>query len=252
MQPLLTPVGMQALREAMERQVLLAFDFDGTLAPIVDDPGAARPVAEVVQAMAELAQHHTVAIVSGRARHDVAARLGFTPRFIVGNHGAEVGMQHWSVDTLAAVVAWQNRLTAHRNALAHAGVKVEDKGESWTLHYRTARDPAQARREIDLFLVGLNPRLRAFDGKFCVNIVAAEAADKGQAVERLAADARAESVIYFGDDVTDETVYHRNKAWVTVHVGHNIAVHEARFFVERQEDVLAALRLLRTLSQFNG
>ncbi|MCR5882866.1 trehalose-phosphatase [Rhizobacter sp. J219] len=255
MQPLLTPEGMQALRGAMDQAVLLAFDFDGTLAPIVDDPTAARPSAEVVEVMKDLVRRHPVAIVSGRARHDVATRLGFEPRFIVGNHGADGadgGMQQWSPEVLSAVVTWQDRLTSNRSMLAHAGVAIEDKGESWTLHYRTAPDPASARHEIARFLSDLHPLLRAFDGKFCVNVVVAASPTKGDAVERIAKEAKAESVIYFGDDVTDESVYWRNDEWVTVHVGYDITFDEARFVLEQQDDVLAALRLLRTLSRVSG
>lgn len=252
MQPLLTPAGMEALRGAMDRAVLLAFDFDGTLAPIVDDPTTARPSAEVVEVMKDLVRHYPVAIVSGRARHDVATRLGFEPRFIVGNHGADGGMQQWSPEVLSAVVAWQDRLVSNRVALAHAGVAIEDKGESWTLHYRTAADPASARLEIARFLAGLNPLLRAFEGKFCVNVVVSASPNKGDAVERIATEAQAQCVIYFGDDVTDESVYGRNVQWVTVHVGVDIAYEEARFFLEKQDDVLAALRLLQALSRFSG
>ncbi len=251
MRPLLTPEGMAALRAAMDKSALLAFDFDGTLAPIVDDPDTARPSAAVIEVMADLTRRHTVAIVSGRARDDVIARLGFSPQVVVGNHGADDERRHWSADTLAAVVAWQDRLIANRSSLAHAGVTLEDKGESWTLHYRSAPDPSRARLEISRFIGDLHPRLRAFDGKCCVNIVAIESPDKGDAVERLAQDMRAACVIYFGDDVTDESVYQRHEEWVTVHVGRDIAAREARFYLEQQGDVLAALRLLRTLSNFS-
>jgi trehalose 6-phosphate phosphatase len=75
----------------LKREPLLAFDFDGTLAPIVDRPQDARVPEPVAQCLQELGSRCAVAIITGRSVEDVKPRLGFAPQFIVGNHGAEQG-----------------------------------------------------------------------------------------------------------------------------------------------------------------
>jgi trehalose 6-phosphate phosphatase len=92
MQHLFTPAGEVALAATLLRRPLLAFDFDGTLAPIVARPDDARISQAVSARLKSLAAQLPVAIVTGRAVADVRGRLGFEPRFIVGSHGAEDGL----------------------------------------------------------------------------------------------------------------------------------------------------------------
>jgi hypothetical protein len=100
-----------ALADALQlllrrRPVLLAFDFDGVLAPIVDEPSAARALdgtADLLAALAEGDGVH-VALVSGRALADlraVAAVPADSPLLLVGSHGAEfssdgAGLRVWT------------------------------------------------------------------------------------------------------------------------------------------------------------
>lgn len=85
------------LRSAIGRiarvpQLLVACDYDGTLAPIVEDPSTAVPLPESVAAVRALAAlpQTTVAVVSGRALRDLAA-LSRLPSevHLVGSHGSE-------------------------------------------------------------------------------------------------------------------------------------------------------------------
>ena len=70
--------------------LLVALDFDGVLAPIVQDPASSRPLpgsAAAVRALAEL-PGTTVAMLSGRALHDLREVSGFGPPVrLVGSHG---------------------------------------------------------------------------------------------------------------------------------------------------------------------
>src|ERR687890_603252 len=75
MEHLFTPRGEAALDAVMRLEPLLAFDFDGTLAPIVDRPDDARVPAEVSRWLAELARRHPIAVITGRSIADVRARL---------------------------------------------------------------------------------------------------------------------------------------------------------------------------------
>lgn len=79
-------------RIARVPQLLIACDYDGTLAPIVEDPSKAVPLPESVAAVRALAAlpQTTVAVVSGRALRDLAA-LSRLPSevHLVGSHGSE-------------------------------------------------------------------------------------------------------------------------------------------------------------------
>jgi trehalose 6-phosphate phosphatase len=209
---------------------LLAFDFDGTLAPIVDHPDDAQLADAVAQRLARLAGRFPVAIVTGRSVGDVRARLGaFTPHYLVGNHGAEhaadlgdaAGPQRWAaaLQPLRIAVAEQQPL------LAAVGVGVEDKALSIAFHYRQAADAGRARAAIRAVLgaaMRAAPalRLHTFDGKRVVNVVAAGAPDKAHAVQRLVARSGARGALFAGDDVNDEPVFAAApEGWVTVRIG---------------------------------
>ena len=91
MKRLLEPEGLRALDQALGENPLLAFDFDGTLAPLVDHPDDARVPPALEPRLARLTELADVAIISGRALADLEHRLAFRPRVLVGNHGAEGG-----------------------------------------------------------------------------------------------------------------------------------------------------------------
>ena len=89
MKHLFTTEGEIALQAVMRLRPLLAFDFDGTLAPIVARPDEARVAEAVSRGLAALARDLPVAIITGRSVADVRPRLGFAPHYVIGNHGAE-------------------------------------------------------------------------------------------------------------------------------------------------------------------
>lgn len=84
--------------------ILIAIDFDGVLAPIVDDPEAARPLPASARAVYRLADRSGVrlALVSGRTLADLR-RLADPPpaAMLVGSHGAQFGAAR--VDSTVAV-----------------------------------------------------------------------------------------------------------------------------------------------------
>src|SRR6185369_10951392 len=135
MQALFSEAGEQALVEVMQRKPLLAFDFDGTLAPIVDRPERARVPAAWADMLVELAALLPIAIVTGRSITDVTARLPFAPHYILGNHGAEDpegAMPSGSLDRLEAV---RSKLASLAWRWAPLGIELEDKRLSLALHY---------------------------------------------------------------------------------------------------------------------
>lgn len=220
MKHLFSPEGAAALAAVLQRRPLLAFDFDGTLAPIVERPDDAHVPAAVAMRLQEVVTRYPVAVISGRDVDDVRPRLGFAPHWILGNHGAEGG--DLAADELAAarsaLHAWRTGLDAA--ALAAAGVTIEHKRLSTALHYRAAPDPPAALARIQDALRGLPPVLGAFGGKCVVNVVAVALPDKGDALHRLVARAGAGAAFFAGDDLNDEPVFARAEPhWLTVRIG---------------------------------
>ncbi|MBK0393771.1 trehalose-phosphatase [Ramlibacter algicola] len=233
--------GETALAGALRRVPLLAFDFDGTLAPIATTPEKARVSRSVSGKLARLCRHLPVAVISGRSRADVSGRLDFQPHFVVGNHGCEM-----EEDALAThgpeLDAARQLLASQAQALAAAGVSVEDKGLSIALHYRLARRPEQALATIRGVLQPLEGRYRTFGGKMVENVVLPDAPDKSRAVHHLVDVCGTDCAIFVGDDVNDEPVFASAPPhWLTIRVGREDASSRAAFFVDSTAEVALVL-----------
>jgi len=191
---------------------LIAVDYDGTLAPIVDRPAEAHPAPGAVAALAALAPRVAmVAIVTGRPVHAVLRFLdleqvdGLADLVIAGHYGLErfVGGRTEAPLPEPGVGQARARLPAML-ANAPAGVSLEDKGHSLVVHTRQAAEPAGA-------LAALTPALTELAGE--VGLVAAPgrfvlelrpgAIDKGGALRRLVAECGARSILFVGDDLGD-------------------------------------------------
>lgn len=233
----------------MRLRPLLAFDFDGTLAPIVDRPDDASVPAEVSRCLVELARLHPVAVITGRRVADVRARLAFEPRFVIGNHGAEDASSRLPDDATQALDALRNRLVSAARMLAGAGVIVEDKQYSLAFHYRLAADAALALATIDALLDDLAPALGRFGGKCVVNVVARGVPDKGDALAALVARCGAGAAFFVGDDVNDEAVFRRAvPQWLTIRIGRDDPTSQAMFFLDGASELLLVLRRMLALS----
>ncbi|MCE4554133.1 trehalose-phosphatase [Pelomonas cellulosilytica] len=250
MQSLFTPEGEAALAAVLRLRPLMAFDFDGTLAPIVARPDDARVSVAVTSRLEALTARLPVAIVTGRTIADVRGRLGFEPQFIVGNHGAEEAQSHGTqaqrlsepLDRLRAL------LNAREADLRAAGIGVEDKGLSIALHYRLSRDRGHAEQLLAALLNPTPEGLRLFAGKMVVNAVAADAPDKADAVRALVSRVNAAAAFFAGDDVNDEPVFESAPPhWLTLRVGRDDPGSRARFCLEGPQQM--ALVLERVLTQ---
>jgi trehalose-phosphatase len=234
---LFQPSGDAALAAVLRRAPVLAFDFDGTLAPIVTTPDQARISQSVSGKLRRLADQLPVAVVTGRSVDDVRGRLGFEPHYIVGNHGAEMGLATAEVspevlDPLRAALAESGA------ALAQAGVAVEDKGLSLALHYRLSRRPEEALALIRSVVGSAPTHCRSFGGKMVENVVPEGAPDKGVAVHALVGMFGASCAVFVGDDVNDEPVFASAGAdWLTVRVGREDPESQAEFFLDSTAEV---------------
>jgi trehalose 6-phosphate phosphatase len=192
-----------ALRTFAARRLLVAFDFDGTLAPIVRQPEAAAMRARTAQLLAEVARRYPCAVISGRARPDVRERvLGIPLRAVLGNHGGRPRRRVRAARRL--VLRWRRQLA---NLLPPVpGIIVEDKGMGLAIHYRRARARGAARRHV-LAAVAQLRDTRVVEGKMVVDVLPEDATDKGQALLALCQRLRCDAALYVGDDTTDEDAF---------------------------------------------
>lgn len=248
MRHLFSPEGERALNATMARRPLLAFDFDGTLAPIVARPDDVRVSGAVAHRLERLSRLLPLAIVSGRSIDDIRGRLSFQPRYVIGSHGAE---DPWlpEADSTSVLDAMRDRLADDAESLRRAGVTVEDKGQSIALHYRLARHRAEACEVVTRLATTLPPGLKAFGGKLVMNVVAADAPDKAEAVARLVGRSGAGAATFLGDDVNDEPVFARAEpTWLTVKVGRDDPSSLAMFYLDGPSEVASMLdRMLSCL-----
>jgi len=201
-------VGLQVLLDDPSRAVV-AVDFDGTLAPIVDQPSDARPAAGAVEALVALAAAlGRCAVVSGRGAEDVVRLGGLdgVPGLVVLGH---YGLQRWADGRLdspppAAAIEAARPLLAELVAAAADGVHLEDKEHSLVVHTRPAADPVGALAALTPQVTDVAERLglECVPGRYVVE-VRPPGVDKGLAVRRLVEEVAAAAVVYAGDDLGD-------------------------------------------------
>jgi trehalose 6-phosphate phosphatase len=201
-------------RIAATPTLLVALDFDGTLAPEVDDPQAARPIPSAAWAIRRLVTLHgtRVALVSGRGIASLEA-VSDAPSdvLLVGSHGVE--FHHDGHTELVIDPGEQTRLGALRASLIHVtadygDVHLEDKPVGFAVHTRvaTAGHAVEAvSRSITAALAAV-PGVTIRHGKNVVEF-SVRGTTKGHAIERLRQFTGATAVLFAGDDVTDEDAF---------------------------------------------
>jgi trehalose 6-phosphate phosphatase len=192
--------------------LLVALDFDGVLAPIVQDPSTSAPLpgsAAAVAALAELPAT-TVAMLSGRALADLRAVSGFGPPVrLVGSHGGEFDDGALVLTDEQRSVKDELEAAVSRIVDGEPGARVEDKPASVVVHVRGA-DPAVAERVLDATRAGPArlPGVEATAGKAVLELAVVQVS-KGAAIDTLRERLSADAVLFVGDDVTDETAFVR-------------------------------------------
>ena len=190
-------------------ELLVALDFDGTLAPIVPVPTDARALPEALGAIEGLAAlaSTTVVLVSGRSLADLAAVSGLGPPVrLVGSHGLEPDDGPVPLDD--AQRERLDQLNAQVNALVDSadGVRIEHKPAGVAVHVRGAAPDVGDRvftalREGPAAAAGIV----STPGKAVLDLSVTEMS-KGIALDRMRGSA---AVFFAGDDVTDESVFTR-------------------------------------------
>lgn len=242
MKHILSPANVEVLAQFAWSRVLLAFDFDGTLAPIVSARDEARMRPSTSALFDRVCGLYPCAVISGRARADVARRTnGAAVAHILGNHGAEPNDGMGGFEQQIARV-----LPSLEASLAElGGVDIEDKHFSLAVHYRRSRTKRLARKRIYDAVAALGASLRTIPGKLVVNVLPEGAPHKGDALVRLRAQEDTDTAIYVGDDATDEDVFELDQPGrlLSIRIGRSMR-SAAPYYLRDQREIDALLRRL--------
>jgi trehalose 6-phosphate phosphatase len=236
---ILAQANVELLQQFAWSKVLLAFDYDGTLAPIVDDPALARMRPATRALLRSVARLAPCVVISGRATRDIRKQVEGLPfADVIGNHGIASAV----APLVEEVRRWLPQLRQRLGGLK--GVTIEDKGMSVALHYRRSREKRLARRRIDE-AVELIPRARVIHGKQVVNVLPEGAPHKGLALRAARARLGCDTAIYVGDDEADEDVFSLDEPGqlLTIRVEES-PLSRASFYLRDQREVDDLLRAL--------
>lgn len=208
--------------------LLVACDFDGTLAPIVPTPAEAAllpGMEEVLRSLSTAPGVH-LAFVSGRPLADLKQRVPILHSSFIGSHGLE--MQGHGLDGVpGAAAAWRGRFPfiadAIRRRTEHMpGVFVEEKPLSVAVHYRHAcAADAAAMQALLKDTVNGAREFRLQEGHMVTELLPAIGCNKGTALCALAdrLGVPRSAVICCGDDLTDETMFTSLPNALSIHIG---------------------------------
>ncbi len=190
--------------------LLVACDYDGTVAPLADDPMEAFPNRESVAAVRSLAEQANthVAVISGRSLRDLATLSRFPEEIrLVGSHGSEFDLG-FAAELAPELTDLRGRITtAVTDIGARHGALVEEKPTGVTLHFRgLAPEIAEAARaEVVRGPAGW-PQVFTRNGRDVIEM-SVIATNKGWALDTIRSQIGASAVVFIGDDVTDEDAF---------------------------------------------
>lgn len=225
---------------AENTDMLIVFDFDGTLAPIVPDRAKAELPDENRIFLQDLVsmEKTAVAIISSRHLDDILFRVGIPEVNVGGNSGLE-----WFIPGKGrSEITQRDRIEIHRARLRYLdvigslsglkGIEIEDKFWSVSIHTRNASEIS--RRHLDILLQDWTPlrKLRKFRGPHEVEVSLIPTVDKMYGLRRLCDligfDPKPEKIIYAGDDENDSQAM----SWVLFIGGVVITVGQQRLLPE--------------------
>jgi trehalose 6-phosphate phosphatase len=192
-----------ALHElARVKRLLVALDFDGTLAPEADDPDQARAIPEARAAVLALLElpNTRVALISGRALASLEAVSNLPDEvLLVGSHGIEIRLDH-ADDSVQLDSSELHQVSVLNEVLGEVAdsfdhVWLESKPAGFALHTRLATD----HNSRVAHLVALSEATAEVD-----NLTVRRGKD---AVEHLRGYTSASAAFYAGDDITDEDAF---------------------------------------------
>jgi trehalose 6-phosphate phosphatase len=195
----------------------LMLDFDGTLAPIAERPALAEippKTRATIEALSRL-PHTTVAIISGRGLNDLAAKIAIPGLILAANHGLEIQgpdfhfVDQTALDSARDLLHLSNDIDKRTRSIA--GVEIENKGLTASIHYRRVRadDRERIAAIVAEAIAPFSDRFLLTSGKMIHEIRPRVDRHKGRAVRQILSQIGepSDSILYIGDDDTDEDAF---------------------------------------------
>jgi len=233
--------------------VILLIDFDGTLTPIVERPELAYLPERTKRLLQELVhrRRYTVGIISGRALGDLKDRVGLKGIVYAGNYGMEIESLWFSFVTPAAeeskplLHSLCQELSLALGAIK--GVIVENKGLSFSVHYRQVVESQSDQVRSIVGQVTRTARMRGeiqiTSGKKVYEVRPAIDWDKGKVIDLLFRKKREEKEkvlpLFLGDDLSDEDGFKAVDKYggIAIFIGEGGGQSEAHYFLRSADEV---------------
>lgn len=234
-------------RVRLAKHIVVFLDFDGTLVRLRRKPKEVFLGEPARRVLRKLVRHQqvTLCFISGRQLGDLRQRARVEGALYFGLHGWERSGGNASAlpstRQLREEMEW-----IQRQVCDLSGIRVEDKGICFGIHYRTASKPAveKARALVKEVLSRLGPDFRLMAGKKIWEIYPKDMGSKGKAAKGLLQQFPGRKLaIYAGDDTTDETAFALLQKGVTIRVG-KFQETKAKFFLRNPAEVLKFLGML--------
>ena len=248
MSGLFSPHGLLSVYRLSATPSLLAFDLDGTLAPLVPLASDAKVPADTAAQLKALSRVWPLGVITGRAIDDARDILGFEPQYLFGNHGAEQKNVPASAVLTTRLDPCREHFRKHKAAMQARWIVLEDKGLSLALHYSLSPNVPMVRAWLDTLIEPVSEQICTSYGHNVMNIIPVNAPDKGDALLEIMHDCKAGKALVVGDDVNDEAAFEKAPAGsVTVRIGPAQEATRARFRLSAQSQVDRLLAILLAL-----
>lgn len=200
-----------------DSKVVLFFDYDGTLTPIVERPQDAILPEEMRSTLKKISQKYTTAVISGRGLKDVKSMVDIKGLIYAGSHGFEIeGPQGRNINNekgeefLPVMDRAEQEL--RKDLKSVKGINIERKKYSIAVHYRQVDDPDIDKvRKVVENTERDHDELKLSGGKKIFELAPAIDWHKGKALrwilEMLGLDKPGVVPLYIGDDLTDEHAF---------------------------------------------
>lgn len=233
-------IGQSRLKKflASDPDVLFAFDFDGTLAPIVENPAHAAMAAEVFVKLDALSKKRKVIVLTGRSIEDIRKRLPSTIFRVIGSHGLEGHpdvSRKFLLQAKSTTQKWIEELRDRLEGLHR--VWIEDKTYSMAIHYRVRASSHDLPTKLRSVCSLLDPSPEVILGKNVINLIPQGMPNKLGALRAIMKELNAKKAFFIGDDITDEFIFaDKNENVFSLKVGTSSHL-SAEHYIQKQADI---------------